>query len=99
MGLDGKYQVTLSAQGKESEAVFEFQTDETGNLTGTLAAMGMVVNLESGSVTGNTFEGAAKAKSPIGKVKMTLTGVIDGDNIQGELKAKMGGSTFVGTKI
>lgn len=99
MALSGKYKVVISAMGKEEDAEFTFNTDESGNLTGTLFAMGMEVDLESGSVNGNEFEGSAKAKSPMGKIKMTLTGTMDGDNIEGALKARMGGSTFKGSKI
>jgi len=100
MGLNGTYKVKMVTMGKEYEAEYFFETDEEGNLSGTLGAMGMKVILDRGSVTDTEFEGDATSKSAMGKIPMKVTGTIDGDNISGVIKPKIGGpSTFEGAKV
>ena len=99
MSLNGNYKVNMETSGRKYEAVYTLNTDDDGNLTGTLGAMGTKVELIRGSVNGNEFEGDATAKAPMGKIKMKLTGTIDGDKIKGEIKPSIGSkSTFEGAK-
>ena len=100
MSLNGDYKVNMVTGGRKYEAVYTLSTDDEGNLTGTLGAMGAKVVLERGSVNGNEFEGDASTKAPMGKIKMKLSGTIDGDNIKGEIKPSIGAkSTFEGSKV
>lgn len=97
MGLNGIYKVKMKTMGREYEAEYDLHTDDEGNLSGTLGAMGMKVVLQRGSVNGNEFEGDATSKSAMGEIPMKVTGTIDGDHIKGEIKPKIGSkSTFEG---
>lgn len=98
MALNGTYRVTTRSSMGIADADFIFQT-EGDVLTGKVTVMGMEADIQNGKASDKEFSGVVEADSPMGRMKMNLTGAIDGDKIKGVMKAKMGGATFEGGKI
>ena len=84
--------------GRQSGSII-YQVDGT-RLTGTIEVLGHSVTVENGTVDGNTFHHLAyvKAPFPLGKVKVTVDGSVDGDVITGTIKSIVANAEFTGTR-
>ena len=70
-------------------------------LTGTVEGIGRSFTVEEGTVNGNSFHHIVYVKGvlPIGKLKVTVDGTVDGDAISGSIKSKFANTEFTGTRI
>ncbi|HWQ79715.1 MAG TPA: hypothetical protein VN381_12895 [Anaerovoracaceae bacterium] len=98
MAIDGTYWITAKTQVGNPDAVFTLKADGEV-LTGTVSAMGTTVELKNGKAHGDNFEYEIEMKGPVGKMKATVSGAIDGENISGVLKTLLGSTNFEGAKI
>lgn len=98
MAIDGTYGVTVNTpMGKQKGDFVLFQD---GNmLTGTVTIMKNVIEIQDGKVDGDNFEGAFEAKTPMGRMKMSMKGNVDGDIISGTISMKLGEMPFEGVKM
>jgi len=93
MAVEGTYDIV--AKGKEGK----FFINVDGNaLTGSINAMGTEAAIEDGTVDGNDFKFFVQGQSPMGKIKMTIKGTVDGDKISGKMKTSIMAIPFEGTR-
>jgi glycine cleavage system aminomethyltransferase T len=94
----GKYEVEVSSPMGNQSGAFDYKVD--GDiLTGTATALGKTVEIYDGTVIGNTFTHYMKMKSPMGRMKIRVSGKVKGDNITGEFKMILGAMQFSGVRV
>ena len=76
---------------------FFFENKE-GSVAGTVTFMRNEVEMTDIVINGNEFTAVAEAPSPMGPVRLDITGAIDGDKISGVMKSNVGDMTFEGEK-
>ena len=98
MALEGTYDIMVKTiKGKQGGRLV-FKT-EGGTLTGTSESGGETVELQEGTANGNEFQFFVKQKTPIGRIKVTFKGKVDGDTISGKAKTPFGPAPFEGTRV
>ena len=97
MALDGTYNVKMKSPMGEQDGSFTFTTDGEV-LLGTASAAGVTTDISEGKVSGDSFECKFSMKTPMGKVKITVKGTVEGDRIRGSFKMLVGTFLFEGTK-
>ena len=98
MALDGTYSVKMKSPMGEQDGSFTFKT-EGEVLLGTASAAGATTDINDGKVSGDSFECKFGMKTPMGKVKITVKGTVEGDRISGSFKMLVGTFPFEGTKV
>lgn len=97
MAVDGTYNVTVEGLGKRASGRLTLK--ESGAcLTGSVEIAGQTVAIQNGKVKGNQVTGTVAASTPIGKLKGNVTATVNGNTIEGKIKALMASATFHGTK-
>ena len=97
MALDGTYNIKMKSPMGDQEGSFTFKT-EGEVLLGTASAAGTTTDIHDGKVNGDSFECKFEMKSPMGKIKITVRGTIEGNRISGSFKMLVGSFPFEGTK-
>ena len=93
MSIEGTYNIV--ARGKEGKFIFNQEGDV---LTGNIDAMGTEAIIENGTVDGNNYKFTVQGQSPMGKIKVTVKGSVDGDKISGAMKTSIMSVPFEGTR-
>lgn len=93
MAIEGTYNIL--AKGKEGKFVLK---QDGVALTGNIDAMGTVANIEDGTVDGNNYKFTVQGQSPLGKIKVTVKGSVNGDKITGAMKTSIMSVPFEGTR-
>jgi len=95
--LAGKWDITVQSPAGEQTGVMDFRID--GNaLEGSLTNEDGVTTFTDGKVKGDQFTFKIKLKTPVGEIKFTVTGVVEGDRISGKWKMVMGSLAFSGVR-
>lgn len=97
MAVEGTYKVTIEAMGQKGSGTLDLHVSGD-KLTGSVNAGGMVVELQNGRVSGNSFTGTVEADTPLGHKKANVKGSVSGNAISGELRAGLLKATFSGTR-
>lgn len=88
MGIDGTYKLEIELPtGKESSTV-TLKTQGSVLSGVSVAEDGSETSFDGGTVDGNGFSVSVDASGPMGPMQITVTGVVEGDDISG---------TFTGT--
>lgn len=98
MVVDGTYKIITKSPIGKQEGGFTYKT-EGDVLTGTATAGGETVPIDGGKVNGNIFEHTMRMKTPMGRSKVKVNGIVDGDKISGTFKLLIGTMPFEGTRI
>ena len=98
MALEGTYNVKMKSPMGEQDGSFTFKTDGDV-LLGTATAAGVTTDISDGNVIGDSFGCKFGMKTPMGKVKITVRGTVEGDRISGTFKMLVGTFAFEGTKV
>lgn len=95
--LEGTYKAIIKTPMGNQEVIFAYHVDGAA-LTGTVTGAGNTMEIENGKATADGFSHQYKMKTPMGQVKVTVAGKLDGDKILGNLKTPMGSIPFEGTR-
>lgn len=95
--LGGDYEIVAKFSGKEVPGSFHYEADGD-KLTGTATTFGNTVEITDGKIDGNTFKHKMKMKTPMGNMKLTVTGDVKGDEIFGKMKAGFVSLDFTGKR-
>lgn len=98
MALDGKYNFKADSAMGVFEGTVTFSNAEAGPLQGTIEVMDQTVELADGVADGDTFKGVTEVKGPMGKMKLKVSGKVEGDDISGSLDAGLIKMKFEGTR-
>ena len=93
MAVEGTYNIV--ARGKEGQFTLNVDGDA---LSGIINAMGTEAEIQEGTVDGDEFKFFVQGQSPMGKIKMTIKGNVDGDKISGKMKTSIMAVPFEGTR-
>ena len=98
MALDGNYEISVKTPMGNQDGKLVFKTDGS-TLTGTSESAGETVDLLDGKADGNEFQFKVKQKSPVGRLKVTFIGSLEGDVVSGHVKTPLGKVQFEGKKV
>jgi hypothetical protein len=98
MAVSGIYKTAASSPMGKAEGTLVL-TAEGDALTGLITGMGATIGIHDGKVSGDCFEFEVEVTTPMGKMKVTVKGAVDGDRIFGNLDATFGQMPFEGTRI
>ena len=104
MAVDGTYRISGEAMGTVLEGTLEL-TSTGSKLTGTARVGRQVIELQqpmSALLTranGDSFTADVTAPTPMGNVKLKMTGKVSGDKISGTLKTMMVNAKYEGTRV
>lgn len=90
MSVDGKWTVVVKSPMGEQPSTLEVK-NEGGTLTGTQSAQGQSQAIANGKVDGNTVTWSNSITQPM-PMTLEFTGTLDGDNLNGNVKAGAFGS-------
>ncbi len=97
--LEGTFKVMMKTPLGDQEVIFVHHIQDDA-LTGTVTVMGNTTGFEKGNATEDGFAYQFKMKGPLPmKVKVKVTGKVDGDKISGTLKTRMGSIPFEGKRV
>jgi hypothetical protein len=98
MGLDGSYEISVKTPMGNQDRKLVFKTDGSA-LTGTSESAGETVDLLEGKADGTEFQFKVKQKTPVGRLKVTFVGSLEGDVVSGHVKTPLGKVQFHGKKV
>lgn len=98
MSIDGTYDIVVRTLKGQESGRWVLVKDGTA-LTGTSERLGEVAELMEGVVDGNDFQFKVKTKTPLGRIKITFKGTVEGDRIFGKAKTPLGSMPFEGSRI
>ena len=98
MALDGIYEISVKSPIGTQEGKLVFKTDGS-SLTGTSESAGETVDLLDGRANGNEFQFKVKQKTPVGRLKVTFIGSLEGVAVSGHVKTPLGKAQFNGKKV
>jgi hypothetical protein len=98
MSVAGKFAIVVDSPIGQQEGFLDYAVDGD-MLTGSASALGETAEISDGKVDGDTFSHKIKTKTSVGKVKMQVSGAVDGDAISGEFKIAFGSMPFTGTRV
>tara|TARA_B100000470_G_scaffold81342_1_gene62638 strand:+ start:430 stop:726 length:297 start_codon:yes stop_codon:yes gene_type:complete len=97
MGVDGTWNMSMKTPLGEQAGTLTLATDG-GTLTGTMSGPQGSMDLEGGTVDGNSLAWTVNMTSPM-PIKVEATATIDGDSITGEAKlGAFGTAPFSGSR-
>ncbi|MCB2177470.1 MAG: hypothetical protein KQH57_16800 [Actinomycetales bacterium] len=71
----------------------------TDRLTGRLATASGTSELDDGSVDGDAFTFTTRLRTPMGRMKATVTGTVDGDTLTASARLPLGRAAIHGTRV
>lgn len=97
--IDGTYDLVAHTPVGDKDGQIVVSTD--GNVCNATLIMLGQTNTAEGTLEGNTasFEGVAKLPFPLGKIKYTLVGTVEGDDLTAEFSGKGMTFTITGTRV
>lgn len=96
--VSGDYEIVAKMGGKDVPGSFHYE-ENGSELTGTATTMGATADITDGTVTGNMFKHKMKMKTPVGTMKVNVSGEVKGDEIFGKMKAGFVSLDFSGKRI
>ncbi len=96
--ITGKYEVGAKFAGQEMTGICELK-EEGDVLTGQIESMGNIIEVEEGTIDGDSFKFKCMFQTPMGLVKAKASGSVSGDDIEMNLKALIGKVKFTGKRI
>ena len=98
MSVDGNWTVTVNSPMGAQPSTLTVTSSEGGALTGTQSAQGNTQPIADGKVDGDTVTWSNSITTPF-PMKLDFTGKLDGDTLNGSVKAGSFGSfPFTGTR-
>ena len=97
MAISGTYQIGADSPMGRLDGVLTLRSTG-GGLSGTLTVMGNTIALENGTSDGDTFAFVVDAQTPMGPMKITANGIVNGDRISGDIATALGQMPFEGTR-
>jgi hypothetical protein len=102
MSVAGKFAIVVDSPIGQKEGFLDYVVDGDV-LTGSASALGETTEIFDGKVDGNTFSHMIKmkikTKAPMNKIKMQVSGTVDGDTVSGEFKMALASMPFTGTRV
>ncbi len=97
MAVDGTWNVTVNSPMGAQKSVITLKNDG-GTLSGSAAGAQGSMDIANGKVDGNNVSWSASVTTPF-PMTLEFTGTVDGDNLNGNVKAGSFGSfPFTGTR-
>ena len=97
MSADGTWTTTMNTPMGAQNGTMELKT-EGNTLTGTLSGPQGSLDIEDGTVDGNSLAFKASVTSPMA-MTLEFSATVDGDSISGDVKlGAFGNATFTGTR-
>jgi hypothetical protein len=97
MAVDGVYNITVNTP--MGSQVSKLTLITSGNtLTGTNESQMMGTSKLTGTVNGNEVQWEENASTPMGDIKISFKGKVEGDKISGEATTPFGSIPLEGTK-
>lgn len=97
MSVPGTWQLTMNTpMGKQTPTLTI--SEEGGSYKGTLTNPQGTSDLEEITIDGVNFSFSVEVPTPMGKIKMGVSGAVDGDSISGNFKTPMGPTPFTGER-
>jgi hypothetical protein len=98
MSVAGTFAIVVDSPIGQQEGSLDYTVDGDV-LTGSASALGETAEISDGKVDGNSFSHKIKTKTSMGKMKMQVSGTVDGDTISGEFKMTFGSMPFTGVRV
>lgn len=98
MLVKGNYEIVTNTPFGELKSIVTLEVIDK-NLSGKIMFNGNETEISGGQVTGNTFEFETNLGTPLGKMKATIKGFVEGDHVSGDIKVFMGTFKFSGKRI
>lgn len=95
--VEGDYDILLTSPVGDQPGSFHYESDGS-SLSGTATAMGATVEIYDGKRKDNTFTHKMKMQTPLGKMKVTVSGEVIDDEITGQMKAGPMKMNFTGKR-
>lgn len=97
MSTTGTWNLILNSPIGAQNATLRIE-EVNGLYSGTLAGSGEGAMLESLAVNGDALSFAADADTPVGRIRLTVSGVVAGDSFSGKYGTPFGEFDFSGTR-
>ena len=94
MSVIGTWEISTNTPMGKQTGDMTINEDGTGTMTD---PMGGPAPLQELAIDGNNFSAKADINTPMGKITMTLSAVVDGDSISGSFQTPMGPMAFSGS--
>jgi hypothetical protein len=98
MAVDGTYETTVRTPMGSQAGKLELKT-EGSVLTGSMQGMMGTDPIQNGTVNGDEIEFILETKSPMGPLKLTVKGKVDGDEISGQVTTPFGPAPLTGKRV
>ncbi len=96
--VQGKYRASGDVLGQHIESQINYRVQ--GNvLTGTVTVPDSVIQVQNGTVSGDSFTHQLEVPTLFGKVKVKVEGQVSGNDITLTLTSPMGNSVFKGKRV
>ena len=100
MAIDGTYELEFDIQGAKQSGRGILKADGNSLSGAVVDDKGVETPFDGGTVDGNSFSfTVVNASGPAGPVTFTCTGVVDGDDISGEMQMPGFGFKFSGRRV
>jgi len=98
MAVDGTYDISIQTPmgAQAGKMVLKAEGDA---LTGTMQNMMGTDPIQNGKVNGDEFEFMVEAKSPMGPLKITVKGKIEGDTVSAQAMTPFGPAPMSGKRV
>ncbi len=98
MAVDGTYNITVSTPMGAQQGKLTLKT-EGNSLSGTNESAMGTSTLMNGKVSDNEVQWDEMAKTPMGEIKISFKGTVEGDKISGQVTTPFGPAPFEGTRV
>ena len=97
--VDGYFVVSGEIFGMGIQELKLYYEVDGDDLTGTVWLKGEEIEVIEGKVDGNTFTHKCKVNAPVGRIKVSVSGEVNDDDITFMLKTPVLTSKFVGKRV
>ncbi|HEY8594994.1 MAG TPA: hypothetical protein VIL84_07095 [Devosiaceae bacterium] len=98
MSIDGTYKVSVKTPVGPQEGILVLITDGT-SLSGTLDNPKGKSEFSDGTVSGNEVRFTTRIRTPLGRLKAEITGIVDGDRFSGNARLPLGNASIDGIRL
>lgn len=98
MAVDGTFEITVETPMGAQAGKLEFET-EGNTLTGSMEGLMGTDPIQNGTVNGEEFEFMVEPKSPMGRLKVTVKGKVEGDELTGQATTPFGPAPITGKRV
>lgn len=95
MSVAGTWEVSMTTPMGQQSGGITINEDGTGTVADPTGEPAPIQELK---IEGNNFSGKADVNTPIGKINMSISAAVDGDNISGSFQTPMGPMEFSGSR-